>query len=110
MADVEPFDQFLKRTAAAQAEDFPQLAAAEFERIQKHILDYYKAVPASAVTSYRNESGQVIDRIPFECQPAVISARASGQDVAHSDHLIPMKRLTLDDLAHFGSLDNFFRK
>ena len=90
MPPIEPFDQFLARTAAARPEDFAddmrtaaascglssEGAVAEFERMKAHILRYYEGV--RPVCSCLDAAGQVVDCVPFEQQPAVRAAAAAG--------------------------------
>ncbi|MCI0463995.1 MAG: hypothetical protein L0Z62_44240 [Gemmataceae bacterium] len=93
MSDIEPFEEFLARTASARPEDYPRedsaeaeasgpepaVSAAEFERMKRYILDYYEGV--RPVHSFLSPSGQVIDCVPFEQQPSVRAARAAGYSV-----------------------------
>lgn len=90
MPDVEPFDQFLTRTAsatpgpylealrsspaAAQLDD--SALAAEFERMKAHILKLYHGV--KPVRSFTDPGGRVVDCVPFEMQPSVQAAHKFG--------------------------------
>jgi hypothetical protein len=139
MADVEPFDKFLARTAAARPEDYlealraagesaPADAAAEFERMKAYVLGYYEGV--RPVRSYLDSLGRPWDCVPFEQQPSVRAAHAAGLKVpaapphaaARSDSggvhppapcpkgSVPILRVTLEHLVQFGTLDNYFQK
>jgi hypothetical protein len=90
MPPIEPFDQFLARTAAASPDDYaddlrttakrcrisPEGAVAEFERMKAHLLRYYEGV--RPVYSCLDAAGQVVDCVPFEQQPSVRAAAAAG--------------------------------
>jgi hypothetical protein len=93
MDQVEPFAAFLSRVASAQPEQYSEeiRAAAErhrlpidkvmseFDRMKSYILSYYEGV--TPVSSFRTASGQIVDCVPFEQQPAVRAARAAGYSV-----------------------------
>ena len=159
MPDIEPFDQFLTRTAAAQFETYQRIlhaspAAAdldvaalstEFEKMKKYVADLYQGVKPTK--SFFDAARQTIDCIPFDQQPSVRAAKARGIPV--KDRMPPppqigvgqqsqssrgvdapppaqapspppaspcppgsvlMKRVTLEDLVTFGTLENYFRK
>jgi hypothetical protein len=90
MDQVEPFTEFLARTAKARPEQYSDAiraaaeshglpikrATAEFERMKSYILSYYQDV--RPVRSFLNAVGQAVDCVPFEQQPTVRAARAAG--------------------------------
>lgn len=90
MDQVEPFTEFLARTAEARPEQYSdavraaaeshglpiEKGAAEFERMKSYILSYYQGV--RPVRSFLNAAGQAVDCVPFEQQPTVRAARAAG--------------------------------
>jgi hypothetical protein len=90
MDQVEPFTEFLTRTANARPEQYAEAisaaaqrhglsverVAAEFERMKNYILSYYEGI--RPVCSFLNASGQPVDCIPFEQQPSVRAAHAAG--------------------------------
>jgi hypothetical protein len=90
MDQVEPFTEFLARTANARPEQYSdairaaaerhglsvERVTAEFERMKNYILSYYESV--MPVHSFLNAAGQPVDYVPFEQQPAVRAARAAG--------------------------------
>jgi hypothetical protein len=90
MDQVEPFAEFLARTANARPEQYseairaaaerhglsPERARAEFERMKSYILSYYEGV--TPVRSFLNTAGQPVDCVPFEQQRTVRAARAAG--------------------------------
>jgi hypothetical protein len=90
MKQVEPFAEFLVRTANARPDQYiealratakhhglsPEEATAEFERMKSYILSFYEGV--TPVCSFLNTAGQPVDCVPFEQQPAVRAARAAG--------------------------------
>jgi hypothetical protein len=87
MREVEPFDVFLARTAAARWEDYADVlraggattereAAAEFDKMKAYILDSYRGV--RPVGSFLDAAGNPVDCVPFEQQPTVRTAVAAG--------------------------------
>jgi hypothetical protein len=103
MADVEPFDKFLARTACASHEAFldtilaapgaagmgREEAAAEFRKMKAYVLDLYRGV--TPVRSVADASGNVVDCIPFHQHPSVRAAEKAGVKVL--EHLPPPPRL-----------------
>jgi hypothetical protein len=90
MNQVEPFTEFLARTANARPEQYSDLiraaaergglpvekVTAEFERMKSYIVGHYEGVrPAH---SFLNAAGQPVDCVPFEQQPTARAARAAG--------------------------------
>lgn len=90
VGQVEPFAEFLDRTANARPEQYAEAmhAAAErsglssersieeFERMKRYILSYYEGV--TPVHSFLTSAGQAVDCVPFEQQPSLRVARAAG--------------------------------
>jgi hypothetical protein len=113
----EPYDEFHRRLVEARAEDYPGLDPHEFRRMKEYLLNYYGPGKPIA-TSVRG--GQVIDIIPFDQQLAVRQAAAAGHPIpTPPPHLharaappgpIERPRITLEQLARYGTLDAYFRK
>jgi len=131
--DAPPsFDRFLAAVRAAAAADHPSVAPAEFERMRDYLLGLYAGV--RPVGTYRDPGGAVVDCVPFDQFPTVRAAREAGHEVARAAPRprgfatasagphpaavelpaspcpagsVPMARLTLDDLARYGTLDRF---
>jgi hypothetical protein len=90
MDQVEPFTEFLARTANARPEQYSdairaaaerhglsvERVTAEFERMKDYILRYYEGV--RPICSFLNAAGQAVDCVPFQEQPSVRAARAAG--------------------------------
>ena len=137
MADVEAFDDFIARTAAARwgayAEAFRASGASaganpadEFERMRAYILRTYEGV--HPVGSFRDPEGRPVDCVLFDQQPSVRAARAAGEPVPVSPAperpregrpgarpapcpfgSVPMVRITLERLVPHGTLENYLR-
>ena len=90
MEQVEPFADFLARTANARPEHYSaairaaaehhglslERATVEFDRMKSYILSYYEGV--TPVCSVLTTAGQPVDCVPFDQQPTVRAARAAG--------------------------------
>lgn len=90
MEKIEPFAEFLAKTTNARPEQFanelaaaakryglsPERVAEEFELMKAYVLSYYEDV--SPVCTVLSASGQPLDYVPFDQQPAVRAARAAG--------------------------------
>lgn len=90
MSTVEPFTDFIARTAAARPEQYAAEihaaavahgltdaeVSAEFDRMKAYILSYYQGV--QPVRSVRDASQQIVDYVPYDQQPAVRAAAAAG--------------------------------
>jgi hypothetical protein len=107
-------------------------AAASLARFRDYIARYYEGV--HPVDSFVDGTGHVIDCVPFNQQPAARFALASGQHLLKNApppaavpgathkpasrqepfHCPPgsvmIRRLTLEDLIPFGTLENYLHK
>jgi hypothetical protein len=110
MSDIVPFEVFIRKTAAARPEDYPDVAPAELERMKKYLLQtLYKNVHPVRTTQV---GGRTVDWIPYDQQPAVRTALEAGRSVPRppGNEPVPMARITLDDLARAGSLEKYHHK
>jgi hypothetical protein len=146
---LEPFEAFIARTARATAGEYSDVLSKaargagltedesriEFEKMKAYILDYYATVVP--VHSFLDEAGNTIDCVPFDQQPSVRAAHASGCRISAiaprpatcastkaaapevrgkaSDPLcpegtVPIPRITLEQLVLSGRFEDFFRK
>ena len=93
MANAEPLEEFLARTALARLEEYAPsptpaaganwssqpIPAVEFQRMKDFIRDRYQGVKPHS--SYVDVGGVTIDCIPFDQQPSVRAAHAAGIEV-----------------------------
>lgn len=133
-----PFDRFLATVRAADPADYPAVAPAEFERMRAHILrlydgvhpvgtrrdptgvvvddvpfDEYPTVRASRAAGYEvarsapRPSGSAEAPSPPPTGPRPTAATVPPS-TGPGGGTVPMARLTLDELARHGTLDQFF--
>jgi hypothetical protein len=118
---VQPFYDFLRSVATTGYGDavamHPDLAAdqAAFEEMKAHILHLYRNVSVTA--SYRDEEGTIFDCIqnmpsPVEASPESIPVNQMDNAPIHRcpEGSFPMRRLTLEELTRFRSLEHFLGK
>jgi len=124
--DPIPFESFIQSVIHATATDFLGHSgfkvddAASFEEMRQHILSMYSGVHVNH--SYVLD-GQTFDCVPIDQQPSVRTRGSkkiappptSQQNAVRSassceEHTIPMRRITLQQLASFRTLKESFRK
>lgn len=111
-----PFRVFLQSVRNAEPQSFLQRAgsriedAAAFEKMRQYILSLYRGVTVKR--SYVLDS-QTFDCIPLGEQPSLRGAPqkllARG-NAGCEDKTIPMARVTLEQLSHFATLEDFLHK
>ena len=131
----KPFAQFIDGVRKARADQYLKLPysavldASAFSEMRAYLLRYYDGVSPAA--SFADAGGSVFDCIPIEQQFSLregLNAAAAppdspgeGEDARTTppDQVgnetcpagtIPVRRLTLQDLCGFPTLDHFFRK
>lgn len=108
----------------------PEAARAGFAAMKAHVLDKYRGVTPAG--SYVDANGATVDRIPFAQQESVRALRAAGLVVAEgappppqrvgkprpaaavpppppADDTIAEPRVTLDQIAPYGTLEHYLR-
>lgn len=133
---IIPFRRFIERVRAAGASEYLNrpdsviLDEASFDEMRSYILRYYDQV--TPVTSFVDAGGAVFDCIPVEQQialrgqptlvapppgppagvqtPGISPPQQSGNAASAPPGTVPVRRVTLEDLARFPTLDHFLNK
>jgi hypothetical protein len=133
---VVPFRRFIESVRSARASDYLSrpgsavLDAAAFEAMRSYILRYYEK--RDAVSSVVDGAGAVFDCIPVAQQiglrdraaseaappdapspapePGVPPAGSASTAASAPPGTIPVRRITLEDLVRFPTLEAFFGK
>lgn len=131
------FNDFLQSVKNAQARDFLTRPAckirdaAAFEQMRQYILSLYRGVTVKH--SYVLDS-QTFDCVPIEQQPSLRALRSNklaspppaspkasqaplriktdrfGNALGCKEGTVPIRRVTLEQLSNFGTLQDFFHK
>lgn len=133
---IIPFRRFIERVRAAGASEYLHrpdsviLDEASFDEMRSYILRYYDEV--TPVASFADAGGAVFDCIPVEQQialrgqtsqvsvppappagvqvPGTPPPQQSGNAASAPPGTVPVRRITLEDLARFPTLDHFLNK